>query len=84
MNVAKIHGIGKSAYADLPAKIYKVVRITTFLMLAACLQVQAKGYSQGNITLSVKDAPLPKVFQAIETQSGYHFFYDFEIGRAHV
>ena len=79
MKVAKIHGFGKSAYAGLPTKILLVMRLTTFLMLAACLHVQARGYSQGSITLSVKDAPIAKVFQAIETQSGYHFFYDYAL-----
>ncbi|KAH0543433.1 hypothetical protein GP486_008578, partial [Trichoglossum hirsutum] len=48
--------------------------MTAFLLLAACLQVSAGGYSQ-KITLSVREAPLEKVFKEIERQSGYSFWY---------
>lgn len=79
MKVEKIHGFGKPSRAGVCTKIYKIVRISSFLLLAVCLQVHATGYSQGTITLSEKDAPLPKIFQLIEQQSDYHFFYDFPL-----
>jgi len=79
MKVEKIHGFGKPSRAGVCTKMYQIVRITSFLLLAACLQVHATGYSQGTITLSEKDAPLPRVFQAIERQSDYHFFYDYPL-----
>jgi len=50
------------------------MKMTVFLMLAACLQVSAKGYSQ-NISLSVREVPLEKVFKEIQRQSGYSFWY---------
>jgi len=46
------------------------------LLLAGFLHVSAAGYSQGKITLSLKKAPLQKVFAAIEAQSGYTVWYD--------
>lgn len=55
------------------AKLLLVMRITTFLILVACLQVSARGVTQ--VTLHVKDAPLEKVFSELERQTGYQFFY---------
>ncbi|WP_177230252.1 SusC/RagA family TonB-linked outer membrane protein [Chitinophaga sp. CF118] len=51
------------------------MKFTGLLLLVACLQASAGGYSQ-NITLSVKNAPLEQVFKAIEKQTGLVFFYD--------
>ncbi len=79
MKVAKNRGFYKSCYAGWPTKIYQVMRLTALFLFAACLEVQAHGYSQGKLTLAEKDAPLPKVFQAIERQSDYHFFYDYPL-----
>ncbi|HEX7845464.1 MAG TPA: TonB-dependent receptor plug domain-containing protein, partial [Chitinophagaceae bacterium] len=44
------------------------------LTAATWLQASAKGYGQ-TITLSLKNAPLEKVFRAIEEQSSFHFIY---------
>lgn len=54
------------------------MRFTSIMLLAACLQVSAKGVAQ-NITLSEKNAPLEKIFQAIKKQTGYSFLYSSEI-----
>lgn len=54
------------------------MKLTAIILLAACLQVSAKGYSQ-KITLSVKDAPLEQVFTSIEKQSDYSFNYYHEL-----
>jgi TonB-linked SusC/RagA family outer membrane protein len=51
------------------------MKLSVLLILIANLQLSARGYSQ--ITLSEKNAPLEKVFKAIENQSGYVFFYDY-------
>jgi len=51
------------------------MRLTAFLLLAACLQANARGYSQ-TVTLHDKDAPLEKVFRQIKKQSGYEFWYE--------
>ena len=55
------------------AKTVKIMKLTAVFLLAACLQVCAKGYTQ--ITLKEKDAPLKSVFNEIEKKSGYQFFY---------
>ncbi|MGZ8556898.1 MAG: TonB-dependent receptor [Chitinophagaceae bacterium] len=56
-------------------QMLRAMKLSALLILIACLQVSAKGYSQ--ITLSEKNAPLEKIFKAIESQSGYVFFYDY-------
>src|SRR6185369_1843073 len=55
-------------------KTLLIMRMTAFLLLIACMQVSAKGYSQ--ITLAETNTPLAKVFQKIEKQSGYLFWYN--------
>jgi len=50
-------------------KTLLLMNFTAIILLAACLQVSAKGFAQ-NVTLSLKDAPLEKVFSAIEKQTG--------------
>ncbi len=50
------------------------MKLTAIILLSACLAASAKGKSQG-ITLSVKDAPLEKVFIEIKKQTGYSFVY---------
>lgn len=54
--------------------IFLIMRLVVFLLIVA-LHVNAKGVSQ--ITIFEKNAPLEKVFKAIESQSGYVFFYDY-------
>lgn len=53
------------------------MKITAIILLSACLTASANGYSQ--ITLSEKNAPLQKVFKEIQKQSGYDFFYTYEL-----
>jgi TonB-linked SusC/RagA family outer membrane protein len=56
-------------------KTLLIMKITTILLLAACLQVAAKeGYSQ-KITLSQNNVSLKAIFKEIERQSDYQFFY---------
>ncbi|HWK06354.1 MAG TPA: TonB-dependent receptor [Puia sp.] len=51
------------------------MKLTTILLLAACLQVTAKeGYSQ-KITLARNNVSLKAIFKEIEKQSDYQFFY---------
>jgi len=51
------------------------MRLTSILLLTASLHISAKGLSQ-KITLAVKNAPLAKVFSAIQQQSGLSMLYD--------
>ena len=56
-------------------KTLLIMKLTTILLLAACLQVTAKeGYSQ-KITLARNNVSLKAVFKEIERQSDYQFFY---------
>ncbi len=52
-----------------------VMKLTAFFLLVTLLQVNAEGYSQ-NISISVKKSSIEKVFQEIEKQSDYRFFYN--------
>jgi TonB-linked SusC/RagA family outer membrane protein len=56
-------------------QIFKVMKLTTLLIIVALVQTSAKSYSQ-KINLNEKNASLEKVFETISSQSGYHFFYD--------
>jgi TonB-linked SusC/RagA family outer membrane protein len=57
-------------------KTLRIMKLTAFLVFIACLHVSAGTYSQ-SISLSEKNASLEKVFQQIERQSGYVFFFDY-------
>src|SRR5450631_288683 len=61
--------------AGLHTKNLLLLSLTSFFMLAACLQVSAGGNEQ-KITLSEKNVPLEKVFREITKQSGYYFLYN--------
>src|SRR6185312_13710202 len=54
----------------------KIMKLIAVILFAACVQVSAKGYSQ--ISLSENNAPLQKVFQKIQKQSGYDFVSNYE------
>jgi iron complex outermembrane receptor protein len=56
-------------------KILLVMKLTSLIILIALMQVSAKGFSQ-IINLNETNAPLKKVFQQINKQTGYVFFYD--------
>ncbi|MDI3319804.1 SusC/RagA family TonB-linked outer membrane protein [Pinibacter soli] len=51
------------------------MRITVFLLLAFALQTSAKTFSQ-NVTLNMRNAPLIKVLDEVEKQTGYSFIYE--------
>lgn len=55
-------------------KLVRIMKLSIFLMIAACLTANAKGHSQP-ISLAMHNVPLQKVFKAIESQSGYQFLY---------
>ena len=59
-------------------KTLLIMKLTAILILMACLQVTAKSYSQ-KVTLSMRDAPLQKVFKEIRKQTGYNFLYPYEL-----
>ena len=51
------------------------MKLTTALLLFACLQVSAIGWSQERITLKMNAAELKKVLFAIEKKSDYRFLF---------
>lgn len=59
------------------SKMWKIMKLTTVFMLMACMTVSAGSYGQ-NVTLSLKKAPLDKLFRLIEQQTGYSFLYSQE------
>jgi TonB-linked SusC/RagA family outer membrane protein len=58
----------------LTPQIVKAMKLTFILLTAAFLQVSAKGFTQ-NVTLTLKGAPIEKVFREIEKQTGLGFLY---------
>ena len=59
----------------LATKTLLIMKFTAILLIAACLHVSARSYSQ-QISLSLKNAPLEQVFREIQRQSGYNFVYN--------
>ncbi|WP_158267107.1 TonB-dependent receptor [Chitinophaga niastensis] len=53
------------------------MKLTSFILLIAALQVSAKGAAQ-TVTYSANAVPLQKVLNTIKAQTGYVFFYDKE------
>ncbi|MFZ9386840.1 MAG: SusC/RagA family TonB-linked outer membrane protein [Chitinophagaceae bacterium] len=53
------------------------MKFTGILLLAACLQAYADGYSQ--VTIKAKNTSLKTVFKEIHRQTGYDFLYNVEL-----
>ncbi|SEL32248.1 TonB-linked outer membrane protein, SusC/RagA family [Chitinophaga rupis] len=53
----------------------RVMKLSTIILLAACLQVSASSYSQ-TVTYTCRNESLVNVFKAIKQQTGYVVFYD--------
>ena len=53
----------------------RIVKLTTIFILAAFMQLSAKGFSQ-NVTLNETNSNLDKVFTEIRKQTGYDFLYN--------
>jgi TonB-linked SusC/RagA family outer membrane protein len=71
--ITPVTGISKLCL--FKSKIFLVMQITTVLILAALMQVNAASYNK-RITLNAKNAMVETVFQAIEQQSEFTFLYD--------
>lgn len=55
------------------------MKLTMLLLLVACLQVSAKGWGQGKITLRVNETEIRKVLFAIEKKTEYRFLFSEEL-----
>lgn len=86
MQKTAISGLGKPVLSPcgpatrntgpgLPAKIMRIMRMLSFLLLSACLSVHATGVAQ-HVTLSGRSLSIKQVFAAIEQQTGYVAFYN--------
>lgn len=66
----------RSGQSRLPLarQTIKLMKLTTVLLLATCLQVSASGFSQ-KVTLKENNVTLRKVFEEIRKQTGVQFFY---------
>jgi len=64
----------QAAIRSRAPQIYKVMKLTTFVLVIALVQASAKSFSQ-KITLHETKAPLEKVITTIKQQSGYEFLY---------
>src|SRR5215510_13474381 len=60
------------------SKIARLMKLTVALLLLACLQVSARGWSQDRITLKMNEAEIRKVLFAIEKKSDYRFLFSEE------
>lgn len=56
-------------------KIARIMKLTTALLLFACLQVSANGWSQERITLKMNAAEIKKILLTIEKRSDYRFLF---------
>lgn len=56
------------------AKTMLVMKLTLLFLLAGLLQTNARIVAQ-NVTLTVVNVPLEKVFEQVKSQTGYHFLY---------
>lgn len=75
---------GQSAAWNGVTQIVRIMRLTTFLLLACCLHVAAKGISQNaRVTLSVKQVSLDRFFVMVEKQTEYRFSYSTAIVPLH-
>lgn len=70
------NAIGKAVPVrhGLLTQMLLIMRLTAVILLAACLQLSAAGFSQ-TVTISRKDAPLEKVLADIKKQTGYNLVY---------
>src|SRR5690606_33770407 len=72
---------------EVYSKVYRTMKLATFLLMAALVQASATGYSQ-QVTLKGKNLSVTDIFREIEQQTGYVFLYNSkdirETGRLHV
>lgn len=69
---------GATSRKMLPGnKMWKIMKLTTVLLLTACMTVSAATYGQ-TVDFSIKKASLEHFFKLVERQTGYSFLYSRE------
>jgi TonB-linked SusC/RagA family outer membrane protein len=62
------------------AKVVRIMKLTTALLIIGCLHVSAKGLSQEKkVTLTIVNASIPQFFKSIEKRTDYRFAYSNDI-----
>src|SRR5688572_5602385 len=61
-------------FRRLLTTLCKVMKITAFILFVTCMHVSATGLSQ-QLTLSVKNVPLQKLFKEITARTGVSVIY---------
>src|SRR6478735_3893111 len=69
---------GMRSHRSISTTIKLAMKLTTIFLLAACIGAAAAGKAQG-IDLHEKNATLVSVFQKLEQQTGYNFYYKVEL-----
>lgn len=77
----KCYGKAHSMPGRFSQKLALIMRLTLFLIIVACLKVTAGTYAQ-SVSVSLKNASLEEVFDAVKKQTGYVFFYERGVLRA--
>jgi len=60
-------------------QLFKVMKLTSLILLIACMAAYANGDAQQRIAINVKNISLQKLFAEIEKKTSYTFFYDVAI-----
>ncbi len=58
------------------AKLLRVMKLTTIIILTVCLHSSANGLAQQTVTFSGKEVSLENIFNAIKKQTSYRFFFN--------
>lgn len=66
---------GKHTAWPMLSPIVLAMKLTVLLLIAAVLQVNARGYGQ-QLNINEKDIAVTRLLQIIEKQTSYHFLYD--------
>jgi TonB-linked SusC/RagA family outer membrane protein len=72
------HGLGVVKPKRKNHPIWRIMKLTVFLLTVGFLHVHAAVFSQ-TVTYSGRNVALEKVLKSIKNQTGYVFFYDYEI-----
>lgn len=62
----------------LPLQLRRVMKLTALLLTVICIHVSARSYEQ-NVSFSGKNVPLEAIFASIEKQTGFSFFFNYDL-----
>ncbi|WP_290795182.1 SusC/RagA family TonB-linked outer membrane protein [Flavihumibacter sp. UBA7668] len=57
-------------------KLLVIMKLTAILLIGICLHASATGYSQQEVTVSVKNLELKKFFNLLQKKTNYRFLYE--------